>query len=153
HGLPVAEHRPHRPGGRTLHRLVRAAKLYSRARGVHHGSVADPHRPDQGRSARGGPGNPTVGPDHRRTAQAARLPAEGMKVWPEPFVRLRWPTIIDLRSDPFEKAPVGSICYSDWAAHRMFLLVPAQAYVAKWISSFKEFPPRQKPASFSVDEV
>jgi arylsulfatase len=38
-------------------------------------------------------------------------------------------------------------------AHRVFLLVPAQAYVAKWISSFKEFPPRQKPASFSIDEV
>jgi arylsulfatase len=79
--------------------------------------------------------------------------AEGFKVWSEPFVRLRFPALIDLRSDPFEKAPLGSIYYSDWAAHRMFALVPAQAYVAKWISSFKEFPPRQKPASFSVDEV
>jgi arylsulfatase A-like enzyme len=79
--------------------------------------------------------------------------AEGMKVWAEPFVRLRFPTLIDLRSDPFEKAPLGSIYYSDWSAHRMFVMVPAQAFVAKWISSFKEFPPRQKPASFSVDEV
>jgi arylsulfatase len=79
--------------------------------------------------------------------------AEGMKVWAEPFVKLRWPTVIDLRSDPFEKAPIGSIYYSDWSARRMFLLVPAQAFVAKWISSFKEFPPRQKPSSFSVDEV
>jgi arylsulfatase len=78
---------------------------------------------------------------------------EGMKVWSEPFVKLRFPTLIDLRSDPFEKAPMGSIYYYDWAAHRMFALVPAQAFVAKWISSFKEFPPRQKPASFSVDEV
>jgi arylsulfatase len=67
--------------------------------------------------------------------------AEGFKVRSEPF------------SDPFEKAPLGSIYYSDWAAHRMFLLVPAQAYVAKWISSFKEFPPRQKPSSFSIDAV
>lgn len=78
---------------------------------------------------------------------------EGMKVWSEPFVRLRFPTLIDLRSDPFEKAPEGSIEYHDWAAHRMFAMVPAQAFVARWISSFKEFPPRQKPASFSIDEV
>jgi hypothetical protein len=61
--------------------------------------------------------------------------------------------LIDLRSDPFEKAPQGAINYNDWAAHRMFVLVPAQAYVAKWLSSFQEFPPRQKPASFSIDEV
>jgi arylsulfatase len=79
--------------------------------------------------------------------------AKGMNVWSEPFVRLRWPMIVDLRSDPFEKAPSDAIYYNDWAAHRMFLLVPAQAYVAKWISSFKDFPPRQKPASFSIDEV
>jgi arylsulfatase len=79
--------------------------------------------------------------------------AEGMKVWVEPFVKLRWPTLIDLRSDPFEKAPIGSIYYNDWAVRRMFLLVPAQAFVGKWISSFKDFPPRQKPASFSIEEV
>jgi arylsulfatase A-like enzyme len=78
---------------------------------------------------------------------------EGLKVWSEPFVKLRFPTLIDLRSDPFEKAPVGAIYYNDWLAHRMFAFVPAQAFVAKWISSFKDFPPRQKPASFSLDEV
>jgi hypothetical protein len=43
--------------------------------------------------------------------------------------------------------------HADWQFRRVFLLVPAQVYVARWISSFKEFPPRQKPASFSVDEV
>jgi arylsulfatase len=79
--------------------------------------------------------------------------AEGFKVWSDPFVKLRWPMLIDLRSDPFEKGPQGSVLYTDWAVRRMFVLVPAQAYVAKWISSFQEFPPRQKPASFSVDEV
>jgi arylsulfatase len=61
--------------------------------------------------------------------------------------------LIDLRSDPFERAPIGSSYYDDWSAHRMFVLVPVQAFVAKWISSFQEFPPRQKPASFSIDEV
>jgi arylsulfatase len=78
---------------------------------------------------------------------------EGLKIWSEPLVKLRMPTIVDLRSDPFEKAPMGSIYHSDWMAHRMFLFVPAQAIVAQWVSSFKEFPPRQKPASFSIDEV
>jgi arylsulfatase len=79
--------------------------------------------------------------------------AEGFKVWSEPQVKLRVPLIFNLRSDPFEKAQHESIYYSDWHIRRVFLLVPAQAYVARWISSFKEFPPRQKPASFSVDEV
>jgi arylsulfatase len=45
------------------------------------------------------------------------------------------------------------IYYADWLAHRAFLLVPVQAFVAKWISSFKDFPPRQKPASFSIDDI
>jgi arylsulfatase len=79
--------------------------------------------------------------------------AEGFQVWSEPLVKLRVPLIFNLRSDPFEKAQHNSINYANWHFRRVFLLVPAQGYVAKWISSFKEFPPRQKPASFSVDEV
>jgi hypothetical protein len=43
--------------------------------------------------------------------------------------------------------------YRKWWADRMFLMVPAQAIVSKWLSSFQEFPPRQKPASFSLDRV
>jgi len=79
--------------------------------------------------------------------------AEGFMVWSEPQVKLRVPLIFNLRSDPFEKAQHESVYYPDWLFHRAFLLVPAQAFVAKWVSSFKEFPPRQKPASFSVDDV
>ena len=79
--------------------------------------------------------------------------AEGFQVWSEPLVKLRVPLIFNLRSDPFEKAQHESIYYNDWLAHRVFLLVPAQVFVARWIGSFKDFPPRQKPASFSVDEV
>jgi len=33
------------------------------------------------------------------------------------------------------------------------VLVPAQAIVAQHIQSFQEFPPRQKPGSFSVNEA
>jgi len=63
------------------------------------------------------------------------------------------PLLRNLRSDPFEKAQHESIYYADWQAHRVFVLVPAQVFVGKWISSFKDFPPRQKSASFSVDDV
>ena len=66
---------------------------------------------------------------------------------------LRLPALYDLRSDPFERASHESIGYATWRIDRAYLLVPAQAYVASWLSSFKEFPPRQKPASFSLDQV
>ena len=79
--------------------------------------------------------------------------AEGFQVWAEPFVKLRVPLLFNLRSDPFEKAQHDSSYYNDWHVRRVFLLVPAQVFVGKWISSFKEFPPRQKPASFSIEEV
>src|SRR5262249_58997264 len=86
-------------------------------------------------------------------AHFAEQRADAFKVWSEPLVKLRVPLIFNLRSDPFEKAQHESIYHPDWMMHRVFLLVPAQAFVAKWVSSFKDFPPRQKPASFSVDEA
>ena len=67
-GLPHAQHRPDRRGGRALHRLVRPAELHRRARRLHHRPVADPHRPDQGRPARRARGHEGRGPDHRRAA-------------------------------------------------------------------------------------
>jgi len=77
----------------------------------------------------------------------------GFGVWEEPFVDLRVPALYDLRSDPFERANHEAIGYSTWRIERVYLLVPAQAYVATWLASFKEFPPRQRPASFSLDQV
>ena len=79
--------------------------------------------------------------------------AESFNVWSEPMVPLRVPKIFNLRSDPFEQADHNAIYYNDWLVRRVFLLVPAQGYVARWIQSFREFPPSQKPASFSVDQV
>ena len=73
-------------------------------------------------------------------------------VWQDQFTRLRAPNLYNLRSDPFERATT-SIYYGDWMAHRMFVQVPMQGFAAKWLESFKEFPPRQKPASFNLDEV
>ena len=80
--------------------------------------------------------------------------AEGMSVWQEPFVKLRFPKLFNLRSDPFERADKdATLYYAKWAADRMFMLVPAQAIVSEYLKTFEEFPPRQKPSSFSVDEA
>ena len=68
------------------------------------------------------------------------------------FTNLRAPNIYHLRPDPFERGP-ESFEYGKWMPDRSFLIVPSQAVVAKWLESFKEFPIRQKPASFNLDEV
>jgi len=80
--------------------------------------------------------------------------AEGtFRVWMEPFVPLRVPLIENLRRDPYERAEITSNTYYDWLLDRAFLLVPAQAYVANFLATFKDYPPRQKAASFSLDQV
>jgi arylsulfatase len=75
------------------------------------------------------------------------------RVWMEPFVSLRVPLILNLRRDPYERATITSNTYYDWLLDRAYLLVPAQTYVGKFLQTFKEFPPRQKAASFSLDQV
>jgi arylsulfatase A-like enzyme len=79
--------------------------------------------------------------------------AKQMDCWVEPFVQLRIPKMFNLRRDPFERADENSNTYWDWLLNHAFLLIPAQALVAQQIQSFKEFPPRQKPASFNLDRV
>jgi len=80
--------------------------------------------------------------------------AEGLKVWQEPFVQLRAPKITNLRMDPFERAEEeNAIGYQRWYLERMYMIAPAGAYVGKWLQSFKDFPPRQKPGSFNLDRV
>jgi arylsulfatase len=76
-----------------------------------------------------------------------------MQIWAEPFVGLRVPKIFNLRTDPLERADVTSNSYYDWLIDRVFLLVPAQGMVAEFLATFKEFPPAQKAASFSIDQV
>ncbi|MFK0272920.1 arylsulfatase [Ensifer sp. NPDC090286] len=79
--------------------------------------------------------------------------AEGLDVWQEPFVPLRLPKLFNLRSDPFETADHEGMDYERWRVEHLFVMVPAQAYVAKFLETFKEYPPRQKPGSFSIDQV
>ena len=79
--------------------------------------------------------------------------AHQLALWLEPFVELRAPKIVNLRRDPFERALTDSNTYYDWMIDRIYMVVPAQAVVAEAIAELKEFPPRQKPASFSLDRV
>jgi arylsulfatase len=80
--------------------------------------------------------------------------AHGFGVWQEPFVSLRAPKIFNVRSDPFERGDTdATLFYGKWVADRSFLLVPAQAMVGEYLKTFNEFPPRQRPASFSIDEA
>jgi arylsulfatase len=76
-----------------------------------------------------------------------------LRAWIEPWTELRVPLIFNLRRDPYERAYRTSNTYYDWLIDRVFFLVPAQAYVGRFLGTFKEFPPRQKPASFSIDQV
>jgi arylsulfatase len=79
--------------------------------------------------------------------------SHGFDVWQDPFVPLRLPKIFNLRSDPFETADHEGMDYPRWRVERVFLLVPAQEYVGKFLSTFKDFPPSQKPGSFSIDRA
>ena len=75
------------------------------------------------------------------------------RAWIDPFIPLRVPLIFNLRRDPYERASITSNTYYDWLLDRAYLLVPAQAYVGKFLETFVEYPPRQKAASFSLEEV
>jgi arylsulfatase A-like enzyme len=80
--------------------------------------------------------------------------AHGLEVWRKPFDEMRVPKIFNIRSDPFERADVdASMFYDKWLMDRAFLLVPAQAMVGEFLKTFEEFPPRQKPASFSIGDA
>ena len=78
---------------------------------------------------------------------------EGFEVWSEPFVNLRVPLLFNLRRDPFEKAYGEADNYTDWRFRRIFLLGPAILVTSQLLNTFQGYPPRQEPASFSVNQV
>jgi arylsulfatase A-like enzyme len=79
--------------------------------------------------------------------------AEGLNVWENPLIPLRFPKLFDVRADPFERAQVDAGDYARWRVERAFALVPAQAYVANHLKTYVEYPPRQKPGTFGLDAV
>ena len=76
-----------------------------------------------------------------------------LRAWAEPWTELRVPLIFNLRRDPYERSYRTSNTYWDWLIDRAYFLVPAQAYVGQFLETFQEYPPRQKAASFSLDQV
>jgi len=82
-----------------------------------------------------------------------RQNAHGLNVWLEPFEKLRAPMLTNLRMDPFELAHEIGMDYDRWFAEHMFMVAPAAGIVGQWLQSFREFPPRQKPGSFNLDNV
>jgi arylsulfatase len=81
-----------------------------------------------------------------------RMPGT-MQIWAEPFVTLRVPKMFNLRTDPFERADVTSNSYWDWVIDHVYIVYAAQAIVARFLATFPEFPPRQKAASFTIDQA
>lgn len=76
-----------------------------------------------------------------------------LAIWAEPYTFLRLPKLFNLRLDPYERSDITSNTYYDWFMEHAFLCLPAQEYVGKFLSTFKEYPPRQKAASFTIDQV
>ena len=76
-----------------------------------------------------------------------------MNIWSQPYTFTRMPWLYNLRTDPYERATITSNTYWDWYLDHVFLMLQATDYVAKFLGTFREFPPRQKAASFTIDQV
>ncbi len=76
-----------------------------------------------------------------------------LQVWTEPFVALRVPKLFNLRTDPFERADVTSNTYYDWLLDNAYLIMTAAVVVTEFLDTFREFPPRQRAASFTIDQA
>jgi arylsulfatase len=76
-----------------------------------------------------------------------------LRVWAEPFVPLRVPKLFNLRTDPYERADVTSNTYYDWLSDGAGVFIAAPVVVGKFLETFKEYPPSQRPSSFSIDQL
>jgi arylsulfatase len=77
-----------------------------------------------------------------------------LRIWAEPFTPLRVPKLFNLRSDPYERADVTSNTYYDWLmSDGAGIFIAAPAVVARFLDTFKEYPPSQRASSFSIDQL
>ena len=76
-----------------------------------------------------------------------------LRVWAEPYTELRVPKLFNLRTDPYERADITSNTYYDWLLEHAWIFIPAQAFVAQMLQSLVEFPPSQRPASFTITQL
>ncbi|HEY7254931.1 MAG TPA: arylsulfatase [Methylomirabilota bacterium] len=91
--------------------------------------------------------------DNWKAVFAQQRAAGTMLVWGEQFVHTRIPWLFNLRTDPYERSTITSNTYWDWYFDHVYLLVPMQTFVGNFLGTFQEFPPRQKAASFTIDQV
>jgi arylsulfatase len=91
--------------------------------------------------------------DNWKVHFAQQREAGTLALWGEPFVATRLPWLYNLRTDPYEKASITSNTYWDWYLDHVYLLLPAQKFVGEFLGTFKEYPPRQKAASFTIDDA
>jgi arylsulfatase len=76
-----------------------------------------------------------------------------LAVWAEPFTPLRVPKLYDLRADPYEQADITSNTYYQWMMEQGYLLFAASAVAEEFLKTFKEFPPSQRAATFTIDQA
>jgi arylsulfatase len=76
-----------------------------------------------------------------------------LEIWMNPFTELRAPKLYNLRMDPYERADITSNTYFDWYFSRAFMIAASQAIASRILATFEEFPPRQRAASFSIDQA
>jgi arylsulfatase len=79
--------------------------------------------------------------------------AQTMALWAEPFVTLRVPKIFNLRRDPFERADHNSNTYWDWMIDKAAQMYLASATTAMYLQTFEQYPPSQRPDSWSIDKL
>jgi arylsulfatase len=91
--------------------------------------------------------------DDRFKFTYARQDSIGVTVWMNPLTKLRIPLICDLKSDPYEYSVDASAYYHSWLLDHAFLVVPSVQVVANYLKTYKDFPPRQRPATFSIDQI
>ena len=73
-------------------------------------------------------------------------------IWDRGPIKKVFPLLVNLRSDPFEEG-LDAMAYKKWMFEHIFVLVPAQGFVAQFLSTFREYPPRQKPGTFGMEQV
>ena len=76
-----------------------------------------------------------------------------LAVWAEPFVPLRLPKIFNLRTDPYERADITSNTYWDWVIEERLHGVSGAGHRRAIHGDFREFPPSQKAATFTLNDA
>jgi arylsulfatase len=76
-----------------------------------------------------------------------------VRLWLEPFTPLRVPKLFNLRTDPYERADITSNTYWDYLMENGYLALAGATMLSQFLATFKEFPPRQRAATFTIDQA